>query len=144
MDDAAINEENPRIVFPVSERDGKIFEFRKTLFLCNGFRIKGPVSNLIVVEGFTLVWWLAQNGLPDLVCTMGADCSERHAEFNRRHSQTSRSRLGRARCDSSGTRHAQIRLNLISPHRFVRWVKMADGKQPTGLSREQLKICFSF
>ena len=55
-----ITEDNPRYRFPGKrERDGKLFEFRKTLFLYNGFRIKAPVDDLIVVEGFTGVWWLA-------------------------------------------------------------------------------------
>jgi hypothetical protein len=30
----------------------------------------------------------------------------------------------------------------VSPHRFVRWVKLADDKQPTDLSGEKLKSCF--
>jgi DNA primase len=82
VDDEAINEDNPRYRFPgTRERDGKIFEFRKTLFLYNDFRIKAPVDDLIVVEGFTSVWWLNQNGLPNAVATMGSDCSERQAEL---------------------------------------------------------------
>jgi hypothetical protein len=31
---------------------------------------------------------------------------------------------------------------MFSPHRAVWWVKLADGKQPTDLSREQLKMSF--
>jgi len=53
VDDAAISEDNPRYRFPGKrERDRKLFEFRKTLFLYNGFRLKAPVDDLIVVEGF--------------------------------------------------------------------------------------------
>ena len=82
VDDNLITEDNPRYRFPGErERDGKLFEFRKTLFLYNGFRIKAPVDDLIVVEGFTGVWWLVQNGLPDVVATMGSDCSEKQAEL---------------------------------------------------------------
>ena len=44
--------------------------------------------------------------------------------------------------DKAGERHAQTLLSLISPHRFVRWVKMADGKQPTDLSKQELKMSF--
>ena len=77
-----ITEDNPRYRLPGKrERDGKLFEFRKTLFLYNGFRFKAPVDDLCVVEGFTSVWWLNQNGLPDVVGLMGADCSERQAEL---------------------------------------------------------------
>jgi DNA primase len=82
VDDSLITEDNPRYRFPGErERDGKLFEFRKTLFLYNGYRIKAPVDELIIVEGFTGVWWLVQNGLPDVVATMGSDCSEKQAEL---------------------------------------------------------------
>ena len=82
VNDAATMEDNTRYRFPgARERDGKIFEFRKTPFLYDGFRIKAPVDNLIIVEGFTSVWWLNQNGLPNVVATMGADCSEKEAEL---------------------------------------------------------------
>jgi DNA primase len=82
VDDAAITEDNPRYRFPrARERDGKLFEFRKTLFLYNGFRFKEPLDDLAVVESFTSVWWLFQSGLPNAVGTMGADCSEKQAEL---------------------------------------------------------------
>jgi hypothetical protein len=45
--------------------------------------------------------------------------------------------------DKAGERHAQALLALISPHRFVRLIKMADGKQPTDLSPEELKTRFT-
>lgn len=45
VDDTTINEENPRYRFPgARERDGKTYEFRKTTFLYNGFRIKVSVT----------------------------------------------------------------------------------------------------
>lgn len=82
MDDAAIRETNPRYRFP-SPRvwDAKNFIFDTSLFLYNGFRVKAPADSLIVVQSFTSVWWLHQNGLPQAVATMGADCSERQAEI---------------------------------------------------------------
>jgi len=71
VDDAAISEENPRYRFPSKrERDGRVFEFRKQAFIYNGFRFKTPLDDLIVVEGFTSVWWLHQNGLPRVVAVM--------------------------------------------------------------------------
>ncbi len=73
---------------------------------------------------------------------MGADCSEKQAELI----VSSVKPNGRVWIapdgDKAGERHAQTLLSLISPHRFVRWVKMADGKQPTDLSAEQLKTSF--
>ncbi len=144
VDDATITEDNPRYRFPGKrERDGTVFEFRKTLFLYNGFRLKAPVDDLVVVEGFTGVWWLHQNGLPDVVATMGADCSEKQAELIVSLVKPNGRVWIAPDGDKAGERHAQTLLSLISPHRFVRWVKMADGKQPTDLSVEQLKTSFT-
>jgi hypothetical protein len=144
VDDKTITEENPRYRFPGErKRDGKTFEFRKTRFLYNGFRIKAPVDDLIVVEGFTSVWWLDQNGLPNVVGTMGADCSERQAELIVSLVKPAGRVWIAPDGDAAGERHAQTLLSLIAPHRLVRWVKMADGKQPTDLSRDQLKTSFT-
>ena len=144
VDDATITEDNPRYRFPGKrERDGTVFEFRKTLFLYNGFRLKAPVDDLVVVEGFTGVWWLHQNGLPDVAATMGADCSEKQAELIVALVKPNGRVWIAPDGDKAGERHAQTLLSLISPHRFVRWVKMADGKQPTDLSVEQLKTSFT-
>jgi len=143
VDDTTINEDNPRYRFPGErKRDGKTFEFRKTLFLYNGFRIKAPVDDLAVVEGFTSVWWLDQNGLCEVVCTMGADCSERQAELIAALVKPAGRVWIAPDGDAAGERHAQTLLRLISPHRLVRWVKMPDSKQPTDLSKEQLKDRF--
>ena len=143
VDDASISEDNPRYRLPSKrERDGKIFEFRKTLFLYNGFRVKAPVDDLIVVEGFTGVWWLHQNGLSNVVATMGADCSEKQSELIVSLVKPSGMVWITPDGDAAGLRHAQTLLMLISPHRAMRWLKMADGKQPTDLSVEQLKTRF--
>jgi DNA primase len=143
VDDATITEDNPRYRFPGERRrDGKIFEFRKALFLYYGFRIKAPVDDLVVVEGFTSVWWLSQNGLLSVVGTMG-DCSEKQAELIVSLVKPNGRVWIAPDGDKAGERHAQTLLTLITPHRFMRWVKMADGKQPTDLLREQLKTCFT-
>jgi DNA primase len=150
VDDATITEDNPRYRFPGKrERDGKLFEFRKTLFLYNGFRIKAPVDDLIVVEGFTSVWWLYQNGLPHVVAVMGSDCSERQAELivslvkpsGQVWLMPDGNQTGNR--NEAGKRCAQSLLLQVSPHRFVRWVKLDDDIQPTDLSGEQLKSCFT-
>jgi len=121
-----------------------VFEFRKTLFLYNGFRIKAPVDDLIVVEGFASVWWLHQNGLPLVVATMGSDCSQMQAELIVALVKPAGQVWIAPDDNKAGERHAQTLLSLISPHRFVRWVKMGDEKQPTDLSTEQLKTSFTF
>lgn len=143
VDDKLITEDNPRYRFPGDrERGGKVFEFRKTLFLYNGYRIKGPVDDLAVVEGFTSVWWLEQNGLSSVVATMGSDCSERQAELIVSLVKPDGRVWFASDGDPAGERHAQTLLKLISPHRFIRWVKMEEGKQPTDLSAQELKLRF--
>lgn len=143
VDDAKVSEDHPKYRFPGKrERDGKVFEFRKTRFLYNGFRLKGPVDNLIVVEGFTSVWWLHQNGLPAVVATMGSDCSERQGELIVSSVKPGGRVWIMPDADVAGERQAQSLLVLVSQHRFVRWVKLEKDKQPTDLSPEQLKASF--
>jgi len=144
VDDSKITEDSPRYRFPgTRERDRKLFEFRKTLFLYNGFRFREPVDDLIVVESFTSVWWLSQNGLPNVVATMGADCSEKQAELVVSLVKPSGHAWMLTDGDPAGDRHARSHFAKVSLRRFVRWVKMDEGKQPTDLSAEQLRTCFT-
>ena len=73
---------------------------------------------------------------------MGADCSEKQAELIVASVKSN----GRVWIvpdgDKAGERHAQTLLALISPYRFMRWIKMADDKQPTDLSAAELKNGF--
>jgi DNA primase len=139
VDDGLVSEENPRYRFPSKrERDGKTFEFRKTLFLYNGFRITGPVDDLIVVEGFPSVWWLHQNGLSRVVATMGSDCSERQAELIVSLVKPKGHVWFLPDGDEAGKRFAESLLLQISPYRFMRWVKLEEGRQPTDLGKADL------
>jgi DNA primase len=143
IDDDTVTEDNPRYRLPgTRERAGKMFEFRKTLFLYNGFRIQKPVDDLIVVEGFTGVWWLVQNELSNAVATMGADCSEKQAEFIVSLLKPGGTVWIMPDGNAAGERCALAVLRLVSPHRAVRWVKLTDERQPTGLSKEELKMRF--
>lgn len=144
VDDSTITEDNPRYRLPGNrKRDGKLFEFRKALFLYNGWRMKSPLDDLIVVEGFTGVWWLHQNTLPHVVGTMGADCSERQGELIVSLVKP----FGRVWMipdgDAAGERFAESLLRQVSPHRFLRWVRLKGNQQPTDLSAEQLRTCFT-
>lgn len=139
VDDATINEDNPRYRLPGErKRDGKVFEFRKTLFLYNGFRIKAPVDDLIVVEGFTSVWWLHQNGLPHVVGTMGADCSERQTDIIVSLVKPSGRIWIVPDGDEAGERFAESLLRKVSVYRHIRWLKLDQDCQPTDLVREEL------
>jgi DNA primase len=144
VDDSLITDENPRYRFPSRrEHGGIIFELRKTLFLYNGFRIRSPCDDLCVVEGFPSVWWLTQHGFPWSVALMGAECSEEQAELVVRLVKPS----GRVWLipdgDKAGERLAPSFLAQVAPHRFVRWIKLGEGRQPTDLPAMTLKENFA-
>ncbi len=141
VDDSTITEENPRYRFPgLRKREGTAFEFRKSQFVYNGFRITSPVADLTVVEGFAGVWWLTQSDFPETVSTMGADCSEKQAEIIVSLVKPGGTIWIMPDGDKAGERHAQLLLTHISPHRLIRWLKLPEGKQPTDHSKEELKL----
>lgn len=145
IDDAAITEDNPRYKFPSKrERAGVVHEFRKSLFLYNGFQVEKPVEDLIVVEGFTAVWWLEQHDFAPAVATMGSDCSAKQAELIVSLVKPN----GRVWLvpdgDAAGLRYAQSVLSQVAPHRFIRWVKLEDGQQPTDFTAKELESRFKF
>jgi len=102
-----------------------------------------PVDDLIVTEGFASVWWLYQNDNAQSVAAMGSDFSERQAELVVSLVKPAGRVWLLPDADDAGRRFAQSVLLQVSPHRFVRWVKIAEGSQPTDLSGEQLKSCFT-
>jgi DNA primase len=145
VEDSKITEENPKYRFPGRrKRKGVIHEFRKSLLLYNAHRIAGPVDDLVVVEGFTGVWWLPQAGIPNVVATMGASCSEEQAGVIVSLVSPSGRVWVFTDGDNAGARCAGEILVRVSPHRFVRWVRVIDGKQPTGFSPSELKNLFPF
>lgn len=144
IDDAAVNEENPRYRFPGKrEREGKVFEFRKTLVLYNGFRITNPIDDLIVVEGFVSVWWLHQHNLPNVIATMGVDCSKEQAGLIVELVKETGRVWIMPDGDAAGERLAESLLRQVSPHRLVRWAELEKDQQPTDLSADQLKSRFT-
>ena len=139
VDDSTVSEENPRYRFPAKrEREGKVFEFKKTFFLYNGYRIPAPVDHLIVVEGFTSVWWLRQNRFPNVVATMGADVSERQIDLLVHLVRYGGRVTVLSDGDDAGKRFGEKLVSGVSLHRFVRWVKSGEKKQPTDYSGEEL------
>ena len=144
VDDSMITEENPKYRFPgTRERKGLIYEFRKSFFLYNGHCITSPVNDLVVVEGFTGVWWVWQSGIANVVGTMGSACSEEQAAII----VSLVAPAGRVWVftdgDKAGIRCAEMILAQVAPHRLVRWVKLDADKQPTDFSPAELKKCFA-
>ena len=143
VDDSLISKENPKYKLPGTRvHKGVKQEFRKSEFLYAGHRMESLVDELIVVEGFPSVWWLSQSGHENVVALMGSSCSEKQADLIVSLVRP----LGRVwivpDADESGERCADSVLRQVSPHHFVRWVKLDPGKQPTDLSVEQLNNCF--
>ena len=141
IDGSLVSKAASRYSFPERrERDGKVLEFQKSLFLYNGFRIKSPCDDIIVTGEFSSVWWLHQNGFPHTVAMMGAECSRKQTELIVSMVELS----GRVWVmpDMTGGRLAESLLPQISPYRFVRWVKLEGDDQPVDLSGEELKSCF--
>lgn len=144
VDDAAITKDNPRYLFPTERnRDGVTHVFRRSEFLYDGFRVETPVDNLVVVKGFTGVWWLDQHGYFPAVATMGADCSEAQARQIVALAKPGGRIWLMPDGDAAGVRHAHSLLAQVAPYRLMRWVKLPEGKQPTDLSAEELADCFT-
>lgn len=142
VDDATISEDNPRYRFPSRrERGGVIYEFRKGLFLYNGFRFQAPVDDLIVVEGFVSVWWLTLNSHPNTVALMGSDCSDEQAELIVRAVKPNGRIWMMPDGDEAGKRAFESVALKVAPHRFVRWVRLPAERQPTDLDCESLRSC---
>lgn len=145
VDDDSIGEDNPKYRFP-GERvhKGTRYQFRKTMFLYNGFRFKNPLDNLAVVEGFPSVWWLTQCGIQNVVATMGTELADIQLDFLLRLVKPEGRIWFVPDGDKAGERFSESFLAKVSHHRFVRWVKLSEDIQPSDLSKEQLKKIFAF
>jgi len=137
--DDAVDAENPKYLFPSKrEREGRIHEFAKSIFLYNGHRLTEPVNDLIVVEGFPATWWLWQHGHRNVVALMGSSCSVDQANLITRLVDADGRVWLFPDLDDAGIRCAQSLLMQISPHRSCRWVKPTAGPQPTDCAADDL------
>lgn len=140
VDDAAVSPENPKYLLPgTREKAGRVTEFRKSLFLYNGHRVRQPSDDLIVVEGYPSCWWLTQWGYNNVVALMGSDCSEEQSRLIvskvKRHGRVS----VLPDAGGAGERCAVSVLSWVSQHRLCRWVKLSGG-QPTDHTPGDLAI----
>jgi len=143
VDDALVSGDNPLYRFPSKrERESKVLDFQKSAFLYNGQRIKAPCDDLVVVEQLPSVWWLHQSGFPQTVGLMGGDCSERQVELIVQSVKPDGRVWILPDGGKAGETLAQSLLSQVSPHRFVRWVKLGEGRKPADLNAEELKACF--
>jgi DNA primase len=143
VDDALITGENPPYRFPPKrERDGKVLDFRRSAFLYNGHRIKAPCDDLFVVEQFPSVWWLHQNGFPNAVGLMGGECSEMQIELIVEAVKPDGRVWILPDGGKAGEELAHSLVLQVSSRRFVRWVRLAEGSQPTDMRPEELTASF--
>jgi DNA primase len=139
VDEEAVNKDTPRYLFPGSrERNGTRHVFRKSAFLYNGFRVPTTLSQVVVVESFTGVWWLTQVGITNAVALMGVSCSETQAGLLRDLVPEDGSIWIFPDGDKAGERMAEETLVMLAPYRFVRWAKLEEGQQPTDVGKEDL------
>ena len=141
VDDKAVDDDHPKYRFPGErERQGKLYEFKKSLLVYGVHQITKPVDDLIVVEGFTSVWWLWQTGYRTVVALMGASCSREQARIIAGLVEPQ----GRVWATPDGNKAGEdCSLSIfahIGEHRFVRWVRLVNDKQPTDLSPHDLAL----
>jgi DNA primase len=139
IDDSLISDESPKYRLPGDrQRGGVLYQFRKSLLLYNFHRIRVPVADLAVVEGFPSTWWLHQCNLPNVVAVMGSDCSDEQADLIVSITRPEGRVWLMPDGNDAGRRCALSLLERISPHRLVRWICLSHDKQPTDLSNEEL------
>jgi DNA primase len=139
VDDSQISEETPKYKFPGRrERQGKAFEFHKSLFLYNGFALGSGLDELIIVEGFASVWWLWQCGISNVGALMGASCSKEQGTLIVDLVKPDGKIWLLPDGDEAAIRCAHDVFEKVSPHRFVRWIPLAQARQPTDCTRDEL------
>lgn len=139
VDDSRVGRDRPKYLMPPPRvREDRRYAFYKSLLLYNGFQVAGPVDDLIVCEGFASVWWLWQCGFPNAVAVMGSACSDRQAALILRLVRQG----GRVWLfpdgDDAGRRCAADALPRLAPYRFVHWVRLGKGEQPTDFNAAEL------
>ena len=144
VDDNTINAQNPRYKFPgMSETKGVRYEFHKSEFLYHGHAIAKPVSDLVVVDGFTALWWLWQHGYQAVVGLMGSACSDTQVRLILERSKPKGRIWYFADGDPAGVKCAKDTLAMLATSRLVRLV-IADGRQPTDFTEGELKKLMPF
>jgi CHC2 zinc finger/Toprim domain len=140
VDDTTISADCPRYLLPSSrEHKGERLEFRKGLFLYQGYAVDKPVNDLVVVEGFTAYWWLWQHGYRAMVALMGASASSEQIALMVQKTKPKGRIWLMPDGDAAGHQCAAQVLPLLAVHRSVRLIPL--DKQPTDLSADELKHC---
>jgi DNA primase len=106
--------------------------FRKSELLYHRDALRGCRSkHLFLVEGFPSVWWFWQHQIRPVPAAMGSSLSERQAELVLELTTDDARIVLIPDGDDAGVRLADSALPLLAPHRFVRWLRLSEAKQPT-------------
>ena len=140
VDDDLVGEDNPKYRFPGDrEKAGTRFVFRKSELLYHPDELRGVRSKyLFLVEGFPSVWWFWQHRIRPVGAVMGSSISECQAQLVCNLTTDDARIVLIPDGDAAGERLARSALELLAPHRFVRWHRLDAGKQPTDYSGEEL------
>lgn len=142
IDDKLMSATNPKYLFPGRrENGGELVDFKKSMFLYNGWRFKEPLDDLVIVEGFPGVWWLTQCGFAETVAIMGSSCSPEQLHLILELTKPDARVWIMTDGDRAGRQCANALAKELSDRRFVR-VVVNEGKQPTDYSEEELKSIF--
>lgn len=140
VEDDLITDDRPRYLFPGSrERNGRRVEFHKGRMLYNLQRIERPADTLVLVEGFTHVWWLHQHGYVHAVAMMGASLSSEQVDLILDATTADARIVVLPDGDAAGVRAGNEMMALLAPHRFVRLVRLEADEQPTDLNRQRIE-----
>jgi len=140
VDDSKTSDESPKYRFPGSrEREGKMYEFRKSHLLYGLHYLPANVNDLIVVEGFASVWWLHQHGYTNVVALMGSHASSEQMDLILgRLSEDGRLYIFTDE-DDAGRECAKSLLCNMASRRWVKWIRCGDEyKQPTDFTADEL------
>ena len=145
VDDALVNKDTPKYLLPGKrEHEGVAHEFHKGEILYNAHRIAEPVEDLIIVEGFTSVWWLWQHGYPNAVALMGSTFTSEQINLLYSLLKLKGHFWIMMDGDTAGKRCAGLLAVQLAMGAFTRIAVLADNAQPTDLSPELLEEAFPF
>ena len=140
VDESKIGPDCPKYLLPGERvRDRKVHQFHKSLLLFNAHRVKAPVQELVVVEGFFSVFWAAEHGYRDVVCLMGSACSDEQYDLILKLTTENGRIVLLLDGNQAGVRCTQQMIERLSSRRAVRWARLDDGRQPTDCEADELK-----
>ena len=131
----AVDERTPKYRFPKSLHKGQ--------FLYNANRLRRDLGLLLIVEGFPSVWWATQCDFPNVVAVMGSSMSKEQGEIVLSLTRPEAKIYVMPDGDSAGAHLAESVFQAIGPHRFLRWIKLKKGEQPTSFSHDKFISLFT-